>query len=110
MLCIWENLQFNALSLFVSERQVNPSRPSKGPAHDYVAMALHVAESLAKAGKSLRVFRNDPQRASSLAGADAGRITLEELELGSSLSESLNFYAADHKLHLFSRFAEEIWH
>ena len=78
-------------------------------ASTYGAMAVRLAESLANAGKRLRVFTNDPERLLLLAGAKADLLTPALLEIDPIFPLHLRFYAAHHKLHVFERFSKEAW-
>jgi len=107
LLCRWQEIQFNTLLIFTSQRPVNIGRLAPDTASTYAAMAVRLAESLARAGKSLRVFTNDPERLISLTGAKSALLTPELLEIDPVFPAQLRFYAAHHKLNLFHRFAQE---
>ena len=78
-------------------------------ASTYASMAIRLAESLANAGKRLRVFTNDPERLLQLVGAKADLLAPALLEIDPIFPLGLRFYAAHHKLRVFERFSEETW-
>jgi hypothetical protein len=109
MFCTWRETQFSTLMMFTSQKPINMGRLASDVALTYVAMTVRLAESLARAGKGLRVFTNDKERLLTLAGAKANLLTPTPLEFDPIFPLHLSFYAAHHKLHIFERFAEETW-
>jgi hypothetical protein len=95
--------------MFTSQKPKNIGRLAADTASTYVSMAVRLAESLARAGKTLRVFTNDPDRLLMLAGAKSDLLEPSLLEIDPVFPLHLRFYAAHHKLHVFERFRTETW-
>jgi hypothetical protein len=60
--CTWSETRFSTLMMFTDQRPADISRFAGDPTSVYVQMAVRLAESLARAGKHLRVFTNNPIR------------------------------------------------
>jgi hypothetical protein len=109
---MWNELQFNTL-LFITEKpSTNVRATGLELPRIYVSQALGLARSLNSCGKTLRVFTNDRDTVVELMAREspAGTIRMDvrQIEFPSwSLPETAPFFAAHHKLFLFSHFAQE---
>jgi hypothetical protein len=108
-LCSWSEMQFNTLMMFSGERPANLGRFARDVAAAYAGMTFRLAESLARAGKHLRVFTNDPDRLVSMAGKRKDLFSPTLLEIDPAIPLDIGFYAAHHKFHVYERFSQEAW-
>jgi len=102
------DVQFNTLLFFTDALSVNSRRRGLPLQKMYVRHALGLARSLDDCGKVLRVFTNDRRRFERLLPSDAKvKIVVEEVSFPTDLPTDICFYAAHHKLYLYSVFSGE---
>jgi hypothetical protein len=106
---MWRDTQFNTLVYFTDKHSINSRRRGAGLQDAYVRQALGLARSLSGCGKVLRVFTNNRELFQSLIPPEvtSPNITLAGLDLALDIPRDIGFYAAHHKLCLFSRFSQE---
>lgn len=108
---MWQELQFNTLVFLTNEPSVNTRRRGMAMQRSYARQALALARSLESLGKTLRVFTNDRRTLLEIMSSENGSATfpytVEELCFPTNLPCTIRFFAAHHKLFLFSVFARE---
>ncbi|HEY2548623.1 MAG TPA: hypothetical protein VGI46_21290 [Candidatus Acidoferrum sp.] len=107
---VWTNLQFNTLVFLTNRPSVNTRRTGAALQQSYVRQALALARSLDSLGKTLRVFTNDRTSFLDIASSESQSeplYTVQEVCFPSDIPATIRFFAAHHKLFLFSVFARE---
>ena len=108
---MWSELQFNTLLFLTNQASVNTRRTGSALQRSYVRQTLALARSLNGIGKHLRVFTNDREAflrlAASEKGIPASTYTVREASFPIDFPPSIKFFAAHHKVFLFSLFAKE---
>jgi hypothetical protein len=109
---MWNDVQFNTLLFLTSKRSPNVRRTGIQLQRLYVGQALSLARSLNSCGKELRVFTNDRDTVMDLMARethrDLIRLHVTQIEFPTwPLPENVRFFAAHHKLFLFSHLAQE---
>lgn len=108
---MWPDLQFNTLVFLTNQRSVNTRRTGRAMQRSYVRQALALARSLGALGKTLRVLTNDQTALLDLTSSESPSVTpsytVQEVCFPSDIPPTIRFFAAHHKLFLFSLFAQE---
>lgn len=108
---MWAELQFNTLLFLTNEPSVNTRRRGPAMQRSYVRQALALARSLESLGKTLRVFTNDRRLLLEITSLENPSATLpyviQEVCFPQNIPCSMRFFAAHHKIFLFSVFAQE---
>jgi len=108
---VWSDLQFNTLLFLTDRPSVNTRRTGRAMQRSYVRQTLALARSLDTLGKKLRVFTNDKESLLDIASGESTsatpQYTVREVRFPSDIPPTIQFFAAHHKLFLFSLFAEE---
>ena len=108
---MWNELQFNTLVFLTNQPSVNTRRRGLALQRSYVRQALALARSLYSLGKTLRVFTNDRRSLLDIISSESGSATfpctIQEVCFPPNIPCMMRFFAAHHKLFLFSVFAQE---
>ena len=108
---MWSDLQFNTLLFLTNQPSVNTRRTGSAMQRSYVRQTLALARSLDSLGKKLRVFTNDRTSLLDMASSESPSAThlysVQEVCFPSDVPATIPFFAAHHKLFLFSVFAQE---
>lgn len=109
---MWSELQFNTLLFLTDEPSPNVNETGSRLRRLYVRQALSLARSLNRCGKNLRIFTNSREALDELIVREKPleRIDLQvtQVEFPSwPLPKHASFFAAHHKLFLFSHLAED---
>ena len=108
---MWNELQFNTLLFLTNEPSVNTRRRGPAMQRSYVRQALALARSLDSLGKRLRVFTNDRKSLLDIISSESRSLappyTIQEVSFPPDIPCTMQFFAAHHKLFLFSVFAQE---
>ena len=108
---MWSDLQFNTLLFLTNQPSVNTRRTGLAMQRSYVRQALALTRSLNGLGKRLRVFTNDQATLLDITLSESRSATspyiIQELCFPSDIPTTIRFFAAHHKVFLFSLFAQE---
>jgi len=109
---MWNDLQFNTLLFLTDKPSPNVRMNGLGLQRLYVRQALSLARSLNDCGKTLRLFTNNRDKIEELVARDTHseniQLRITEIDFPKwSLPETASFFAAHHKLFVFSHLAED---
>jgi hypothetical protein len=108
---VWQELQFNTLVFLTNEPSVNTRRRGAAMQRSYVHQALALARSLESLGKTLRILTNDRKVLLEIMSSENHSASVpcavQEVRFPTNLPCTIRFFAAHHKLFLFSVFAQE---